>query len=97
MHQRSVSLRCHPHGRTRPATRTGVGEDARVRPCPAGKKEGGSPVRGTEESDGIASLASAEIKVCSGAVLLGSGCPEPRDWSASSANRPHPLWKPPLS
>ncbi len=42
----------------------------------SGKKEGGSPVRGTEESDRTASLASAEIKVCSGAVLPGSGGPE---------------------
>jgi hypothetical protein len=31
MHQRSVSLSCHPHGRTRQAARTGVSEQARVR------------------------------------------------------------------
>ena len=52
-----VSLSCHPHGRTRPATRSGVGEHARVCQSTAGKKEGGSPVRGTQESDRTASLA----------------------------------------
>ena len=76
MHQRSVSLSCHPHGRTRPATRTGVGEHARVCPGTAAKKEGGSLVRGTQESDRIASLAPAEIEVRAGAVLPGSGGPE---------------------
>src|SRR5207245_8462800 len=69
MHQRSVSLSCHPHGRTRPATRTGVGEDARVCLGTAGKKEGGSPVRGTQESDRIAPLAPAPTEVRAGAIL----------------------------
>ena len=73
MYQRSVSLSCHPHGRTRPATRSGVGEHARVCPGTAGKKKGGSPVRGTQESDRIASLAPAPTEVRTGAVLLGSG------------------------
>ncbi len=58
----ALSLSCHPHGRTRPATRTGVGEHARVREGTAGKKEGGSPVRGTQESDRAASLAPARLK-----------------------------------
>src|SRR5439155_3202443 len=40
----------------------------------AAKKEGGSTVRGTQESDRTSSPASAEIKVCSRAVLHGSGC-----------------------
>ena len=76
MHQRSVSLSCHPHGRTRPATRTGAGEHATVRSCPTAKKESGSLVRGTQESDRGASLAPAEIEVRAGAVLPGSGGPE---------------------
>ena len=67
---------CHPHARTGPATRTGVGQHARVRQGTAAKKESGSPVRGTEESDRIASLAPAETEVRAGAVLPGSGGPE---------------------
>ncbi len=78
MHQRRVSLSCHPHGGTRPATRTRVGEHARVCEGTAGKKEGGSLVRGTQESNRIASPPSAEITVCAGAVLPGGGCPEPQ-------------------
>jgi len=66
------------HGRTRPATRTEVGEHATVCEGTAGKKEGGSPVRGTQESNRIATPASAEITVCAGAVLPGGGCPEPQ-------------------
>jgi hypothetical protein len=40
------------------------------------EKESGSPFGGTEESDRTASPAPAEIKVCSGAVLLGGSCPD---------------------
>ena len=53
-----------------------VGEHARVRPGTAAKEESGSLVRGTEESDRIAALASAQTEVRAGAVLLGSGGPE---------------------
>jgi hypothetical protein len=65
MHQCSFPVSHHPPQRTDPATCPRVGQHARVRLCPAGKKEGGSLVRGTEESDRIASLAPAEIEVCS--------------------------------
>ena len=51
-------------------------EHARVREGTAAKKEGGSPVRGTQESDRTASPAPAEIEVRAGAVLPGSGGPE---------------------
>src|SRR6185503_1196268 len=44
----------------------------RVRQSTAAKKEGGSLVRRTEESDRIAALASAEIQVRTRAVLPGS-------------------------
>src|SRR5579862_4670025 len=54
----------------------GVGQHARVRQSTAAKKEGGSLVRGTEESDRIAALASAQTEVRAGAVLPGSGGPE---------------------
>ena len=40
------------------------------------RKEGGSPVRGTQESDRIASLAPAQTEVRAGAVLLGRSSPE---------------------
>src|SRR5271169_1551626 len=76
MHQRSVSLPCHPHGRTRPATRSRVGQHTGVRESTAGKKEGGGSIRGTQESDRIASLAPAETEVRAGAVLAGGGGPE---------------------
>ena len=76
MHQCRLPGPCHPPARTGPATRTGVGEHARVRQGTAAKKEGGSLVRGTQESDRAASLAPAETEVCAGAVLPGGGCPE---------------------
>src|SRR5436190_15491660 len=73
MHQRSVSLSRHPHGRSRPATRSGVGEHARVCEGTAGKKEGRSSVRRTQESNRTATLAPTAHEVRAGAVLPGSG------------------------
>src|SRR5450631_4790731 len=55
---------------------------SRVREGTAGKKKGGSPVRGTQESDRIASLAPAQTKVRAGAVLPGSRGPEHQAASA---------------
>jgi transposase len=66
----------HPPERTRPATCAGVDQHARVRPSTEAKKEGGGLVRGTEESNRIAPLASAQTQVRAGAVLPGSGGPE---------------------
>jgi hypothetical protein len=77
----SLPLPGHPPARTSPATRAGVGEHVRVRPCTAAKKEGGSLVRGTKESDRAASLAPAETEVRAGAVLP-SGGPEHQATSA---------------
>jgi len=54
----------------------GVGQHARVRQSTAAKKEGGSLVRGTEESDRIAALAPAKIEIRAGAVLPGSSSSE---------------------
>jgi hypothetical protein len=48
----------------------------------AAKKEGGSLIRGTQESDWAAALAPAEIEVRAGAVLPGSGGPEHQATSA---------------
>src|SRR4051812_16578944 len=62
--------------RTSPTTCAGVGQHAGVRQSTEAKKEGGSLVRGTEESDRIAALASAQTEVRAGAVLPGSGGPE---------------------
>src|SRR6478752_9767392 len=73
MHQRSVSLSRHPHGRTRPATRSGVGDHARVCEGTAGKKKGRSSVRRTQESNRTAPLALTAHQVRAGAVLPGSG------------------------
>src|SRR5467141_2971558 len=49
-------------------------QTAWLRERTAAKKEGGSAVRGTQESDRTASPTPAEIKVCSRAVLPGSAC-----------------------
>src|SRR6266704_4028274 len=76
MHQRCLPGPHHPPERTRPTTCAGLGQHARVRQSTAAKKEGGSLVRGTEESDRIAALASAETQVRARAVLPGSGSSE---------------------
>ena len=76
MHQCCLPGPYHPPERTSPTTCAGVGQHARVRPSTAAKKEGGSLVRGTEESDRIAALASAETQVRARAVLPGSGSSE---------------------
>jgi transposase len=73
MHQCCLPGSYHPPERTRPTTCARVAQHARVRQSAAAKKKGGSLVRGTEESDRIAALASAQIEVRAGAVLLGSG------------------------
>src|SRR5208337_2819035 len=51
MHQCCLPGPYHPPERTSPTTCAGVGQHAGVRPGPAAKKEGGSAVRRTEESD----------------------------------------------
>ena len=76
MHQCCLPGPYHPPERTRPTTCAGVSQHAGVRPSTAAKKEGGSLVRGTEESDRIAALASAETQVRARAVLPGSGSAE---------------------
>ena len=76
MHQCCLSGPYHPPERTSPTTCAGVGEHAGVRQSTAAKKEGGSLVRGTEESNRITALASAEIQVRARAVLPGSGSSE---------------------
>ena len=76
MHQCCLPRPYHPPERTSPTTCAGVAQHARVRQSTAAKKEGGSLVRGTEESDRIAALASAETQIRAGTVLPGSGGPE---------------------
>src|SRR6266478_2369958 len=51
MHDLTTEVSCHPRARAGPATRARLGQYAGVRPCTAAKKEGGSLVRGTKESD----------------------------------------------
>jgi hypothetical protein len=88
----------HPPERTSPTTCAGVGQHARVRQSTAAKKEGGSLVRGTEESDRPAALASAETQVRARAVLPGSGSSEhPSDWCASLVSQQHRWCRPPAS
>ena len=63
MHQCCLPGSYHPPERTSPTTCAGFAEHARVRQSTAAKKEGGSLVRGTEESDRIAALASTQNQV----------------------------------
>src|SRR6202142_3209847 len=76
VHQCCLPGPYHPPERTSPTTCAGVGQHARVRQSTAAKKEGGSLICGTEESDRIAALASAETQVCARAVLPSSGSSE---------------------
>ena len=76
MHQCCLPGPYHPPERTSSTTCAGVGQHGSVRQSTAAKKEGGSLVRGTEESDRIAALASAETQVRARAVLPGSSSPE---------------------
>ena len=76
MHQCCLPGPYHPPERTSPTTCAGVGQHARVRQSTAAKKEGGSLVRGTEESDRIAALASAQTPVRARAVLPRSSSSE---------------------
>ena len=76
MHQCCLPGSYHPPERTGPTTCAGLGQHATVRQSTAAKKEGGSLVRGTEESDRLAALASAETQVRTRAVLPGSSSSE---------------------
>src|SRR5689334_11940346 len=78
MHQCRFSLSEHPPARACPATRTGVGQHARVCSRPATEKESGGAIRRVEKSDRPASPPPAEIEVCAGAVLPGCSCTEPQ-------------------
>ena len=60
----------------------GAGQHGRVCQGTTAEKESRSVVRGAQESDRSAPLAPAEIEVCAGAVLLGSGCAEHQATSA---------------
>ena len=62
--------------------RKGLGQHAGVRQSIAAKKEGRSPVRGTEESYRTAAFASAQTQVRARAVLPGSGSSEHQAISA---------------
>jgi hypothetical protein len=58
----------------------------------SGKKKGGGPVRGTQESDRIASLAPAPNEVRAGAVLPGSRGPEHQAASAVPQQTDNPYY-----
>jgi hypothetical protein len=74
MHQFTAEIPRHPHPRTRPTTRSRLGQHARLPERTTGKEEGGSAVRGTQES-GLRRLRLAEIEICSRAVLTRGSCP----------------------
>ena len=82
MHQCCLPGPHHPPERTSPRTCPETAEHAGVRQSTAAKKKGGSLVRGTEESDRIATLASAETEVRAGAVILSGDGPEHKTISA---------------
>ncbi len=76
LHQCRLSVSCYPPTRTRPATRAGLGEHARVCAGTTAEEKSGSLVRGTEESDRTASPAVTPDEVRAGAVLPGGSGPE---------------------
>jgi len=90
MHQRSFSVSEHSPARTRPATRSGITQHARVCSCPATKKESGSSIRGTEESNRITASASAEIEVRTGTVF--PGCDSPEHQATGTVPQPNNTW-----
>ena len=72
----------HPPAGTRPATRPGVSQHTRVCHGTTAEEESRSPVRGTEEPDRTTSPAPAEIEICAGAILPGSGGAEHQAFGA---------------
>ena len=73
MHQRPFSISEHPPAGTRPATRPGVSQHTRVCQGTTTEEESRSFVCGTQEPDRTTSPAPAEVEICAGAVLPGSG------------------------
>jgi len=88
MHQCRFPISDYPPVRISPATRPGLGQYGRVHEGTTAEEESGSVIRGTQESDRTAPLASAEIEVCAGTILPSSCCTEHQTVSfAFSANR----------
>jgi len=78
------------------ATRSRLSQLASLRERTTGKKESGSAVRGTQKSRSDFVVCAAKTKVCSRAVLPGSGCaehssdwplPQPRTKATAHRNR----------
>src|SRR5262249_36801033 len=88
-HCTSLSRSCHPHGGTSSAACPRVSEHAGVCQGTAAEKEGGSPVRGTQESDRTPPPAITQIEVRAGAVLFSGGCTE----SQTPGPVPQPTYK----
>src|SRR5215468_5206428 len=88
-HCTSLSRSCHPHGGTSSAACPRVSEHAGVCQGTAAEKEGGSPVRGTQESDRTPPPAITQIEVRAGAVLSSGGCTE----SQTPGPVPQPTYK----
>jgi len=78
MHECGFPVPGHSPARTGAATRTGVSQHPSICSRPATEKESGSVVRRIEKSDRAASSAPAEIEICAGTVLPGSGSTEPQ-------------------
>ena len=98
MHQCCLPGPDHPPERTSPTTCAGVDQHARVRQSTSAKKEGGSPVRRTEESDRIAALASAgDSGSCASSSSWQRQLRTSSDWCASSVSRQYRFCQPPLS
>ena len=96
MHQRPFSISQHPPAGTRPATRPRVGQHTRVCQGTTAEEESRSFVCGTQEPDRTTSPAPAEIEICAGAVLPGSGgaehqafgaIPQPNDNAGPAGHR----------
>src|SRR5438445_3683357 len=72
-HKFHLEVSLHPHPSVCSATRSRLSQHSRLCEGAKAEKKGGGIVCGTQKSDRSSSLASAEIKVCSRAVLPGRG------------------------
>src|SRR5438445_6591108 len=75
-HKFHLEVSRHPHPWVCSATRSRLSQHSRLCEREKTEKKGGGIVCGTQKSDRSSSLASAQIKVCSRAVLPGGDCAE---------------------
>src|SRR5664279_2606610 len=78
VHDRAISLSCHPHERSSSAAGARSPGNSRVQTCTTTAEEGGSALRRTKESQShrSPSAPAPQVEVRTRAVLPGRHCPE---------------------